>query len=64
MAADADDPAVVDNEDERKHKMEAQAARHMDTLDIFAEQASHQPLTKCAHAFCASWPSLLLSVLG
>ena len=40
LAADADDPAVVDSEDERKHKMEAQAARHLDTLDIFAEQAS------------------------
>ena len=50
LAADADDPAVVDSEDERKHKLEAQAVRHHDTLDIFAEQVSwtHPSLTwKC-----------------
>ncbi len=43
LAADADDPAVVDSEDEMKHKLEAQAARHHDTLDIFAEQVGHLP---------------------
>ena len=53
LAADADDPAVVDSEDERKHKMEAQAARHHDTLDIFAEQARHQLLTHRSLAFRA-----------
>lgn len=38
LAADADDPAVADSDDEKKHKLEAQAARHHETLDIFAEQ--------------------------
>ena len=46
MAADADDPAVVDREDERKHKLEAQAARHHDTLDIFAEQVRRHGKTR------------------
>ena len=44
LAADADDPAVRDSEDEKKHKLEAQAARHHDTLDIFAEQVRPAPM--------------------
>lgn len=38
LSADAADPGVADTSDERKHKMEAQAARANDGLDMFAEQ--------------------------
>ena len=41
LAADADDPAVADSDDEKKHKLEAQAARNHDALDIFADQVRH-----------------------
>lgn len=44
LAADADDPEVRDSEDEKKHKLEAQAARHHDTLDIFSEQVRPAPM--------------------
>lgn len=38
LSADAADPSVADTSDERKHKLEAQAARANDGLDMFAEQ--------------------------
>jgi hypothetical protein len=38
---------VRDSEDEKKHKMEAQAARHHDTLDIFAEQVRAAQVAAC-----------------
>ena len=42
LSADAAEPGVVDTSDERKHKLEAQAARANDGLDMFAEQVPPQ----------------------
>ena len=38
LSADAADSGVADTSDERKHKLEAQAARANDGLDMFAVQ--------------------------
>ena len=46
LAADADDPAVADSDDEKKHKLEAQAARNHDALDIFADQVRRHGKTR------------------
>ncbi|BDA48356.1 probable serine/threonine-protein kinase PRP4 homolog at C-terminar half [Coccomyxa sp. Obi] len=44
LSADAAEPGVVDTSDERKHKLEAQAARANDGLDMFAEQVDVEAL--------------------
>lgn len=51
LSADAADPGVVDTSNERKHKMEAQAARANDGLDMFAEQVTAQ----CPMLFFCAW---------